>query len=104
MSKVLAFYKEAEQNPTIKEELLTLDEKYKSRMEERNIRAIIEAEIITIAAKYNHVLTKDDFADLPNGELDEDKLENVAGGLTSVTSDLTSISCITFGFPRVGVS
>lgn len=81
MNKVLDFYKKAEQNQKLKGELLELNEKYKDRLAESNIQEVVEENIIAIAAKYNHILTKEDFAAIQNEEVDEKELEAVAGGV-----------------------
>lgn len=93
MSKVVDFYKAVEGNPELKEELLALNEKYKERIEEGNIQATIEEDIITIAGKHDYVLTKEDFAAMQNEEIGEKELEAVAGG---------AMVCIIFGAPCHG--
>lgn len=91
MSKIVDFYKVVEENKKLKEELLALNAKYKDRLAENNIKETIENEIIMIADKHDYVLTKEDFAAMQEEEIDEQQLENVAGG---------ELLCMLVGFPH----
>lgn len=111
MGKIVDFYKVAEQNPALKKELLALNDKYKERLKEVNIKEVIEEDIIAIAGKHEYVLTKEDFLSGSNEEIDELKLNNVVGGGVgcfaiggAIYNDGTTGFCVGIGFGTGGRS
>lgn len=103
MEKLKKFYEDVETNAALKETLVAANEEMKGKSEEE-----IQEKMISIAKEFGYELTKEDFVQA-EGELGEQELENVAGGISagcflvdmgcSFCGEITSDQgCILIGF------
>ncbi|GHV91012.1 hypothetical protein AGMMS50268_15150 [Spirochaetia bacterium] len=77
MSKLIDFYKKAVADPALKADLEAAKKRYEGQNPDQ---ATIVAEGIALAAKHGVTLEAADF-EIAEGELDEDELGAVTGGL-----------------------
>lgn len=95
MNQLKKFYTEAENNQEIKDELIAVNEKA-GEMEPEEVKK----ELIRIGKKFGYEITEDDFKELTGerkeGEVQEDDLAEVAGGV-SAGCFITNAGCTILG-------
>lgn len=95
MNQLKKFYEEAESNKEMKNELVAANEKAGEMKPEE-----VKKELIRIGKKFGYDITEDDFKELTGerkeGEIQEDELAEVAGGV-SAGCFLTNAGCTILG-------
>ncbi len=95
MNQLKKFYTEAENNQEMKDELIAANEKA-GEMKPAEVRK----ELIRIGKKFGYEITEDDFKELmaerKEGEVQEDDLAGVAGGVNAGCF-MTNAGCTIFG-------